>query len=64
LLGGARAREAFGCYRELETAVRLGDASGAEGWRTFLSVDLAEAGACLGLGLGLFYLLRPRRAVR
>ena len=62
LLAAERIRQAWRCYRELRAALALGDPSGADAWRTFLIVDLAEAGACLALALGVFFLLRVRRA--
>ena len=61
LLAADRVWEASRCYRQLQDALALGDPSGADGWRTFLTVDLVEAGAALGLGLGLAWILRPRR---
>ena len=47
----------FGNWRE---AWRLGDSSGAEGWRTFLLVDSIGLLIVLAIGLAVFFSLRPR----
>jgi len=47
----------FGNWRE---ALRLGDSSGAEGWRTFLLVDSIGLLIVLAIGLAVFFVLRPR----
>jgi H+/Cl- antiporter ClcA len=41
-------------------ALRNGDSSGAEGWRTFLYVDAIGLLIVLAIGLAVFYVLRPR----
>jgi hypothetical protein len=41
-------------------AVRLSDASGAEGWRTFLAADSIGLLIVLAFGLVIFFVLRPR----
>ena len=46
--------------REWREAIRIGDTSGAEGWRTFLLVDAIGLLIVLAIGAGLFYALRPR----
>jgi len=47
----------------MEEAVQLGDLSGAEGWRTFMTVDLAEAFLAVGRAAGAFFALRLRRVI-
>jgi hypothetical protein len=47
-------------FRYWQEALRIGDSSGAEGWRTFLSVDSIGLLIVLAIGLVAFYLLRPR----
>jgi hypothetical protein len=42
-------------------AVRLGDASEAQGWRTYLVADSISLLIVSGLGLVIFFVLRPRR---
>jgi len=46
--------------RNWRDALRLGDSSGAEGWRTFLLVDSVGLLIVLAIGLGVFFILRPR----
>ena len=41
-------------------AVRLGDGSGAESWRTFLVADSLGILIVLALGWVIFFVLRPR----
>jgi len=60
---GERLAGAWKCYHRIEEAVRLGDLSGAEGWRTFRTVDLAEAFLVVGATAGAFFALRPRRVI-
>jgi hypothetical protein len=43
----------------LREALRLGDSSGAEGWRTFLYVDAIGLLIVLAIGLAVFFVLRP-----
>jgi len=47
-------------FRAWRTAVRLGDASEADGLRTYLAADTISLLIVLGLGLALFFVLRPR----
>ncbi len=47
-------------FRNWREALRLGDSSGAEGWRTFLLVDSIGLLIVLGIGLAVFFALRPR----
>ena len=47
-------------YRAWRVAVRLSDRSGAEGWRTILAADAVGLLIVLGLGLAIFFALRPR----
>jgi len=47
-------------FRNWREALRLGDSSGAEGWRTFLLVDSIGLLIVLGIGLAVFFVLRPR----
>jgi hypothetical protein len=47
-------------FRQWRGAVRLGDASAAEGWRMFLLVDCVGALVVLAIGVGVFYATRPR----
>jgi H+/Cl- antiporter ClcA len=52
-------------FRQWRETLRLGDASGAERWHTVLTVDLVGALVVLAIGVGVFYVLRPRtRAAR
>jgi hypothetical protein len=46
-------------FRAWRGAVRLGDASEAEGLRTHLAADAISLLIVLGLGLALFFVLRP-----
>ena len=47
-------------FRGWREAVRIGDSSAAEGWRTYLSVDAIGLLIVLAIGLVAFYALRPR----
>ena len=47
-------------FRNWREALRLGDSSGAEGWRTFLLVDSIGLLIVLAIGLAVFFVLRPR----
>jgi hypothetical protein len=47
-------------FRNWREALRLGDSSGAEGWRTFLYVDAIGLLIVLAIGLAVFFVLRPR----
>jgi hypothetical protein len=46
-------------FRNWREALRLGDSSGAEGWRTFLYVDAIGLLIVLAIGLAVFFVLRP-----
>jgi hypothetical protein len=61
--GGERLAEAGSCHHRMEEAMRLGDLSGAEGWRTFMTVDLAEACLVIGATAGALFALRPERVI-
>ena len=47
----------FKAWRE---ALGLGDSSGTEGWHTLLMVDLTGVLVVLAIGLGAFFVLRPK----
>lgn len=47
-------------FRNWREALRLGDSSGAEGWRTFLYVEAIGLLIVMAIGLAAFYALRPR----
>ena len=47
-------------FRNWREALRLGDSSGAEGWRTFLYVDAIGLLIVMAIGLAVFFILRPR----
>ena len=47
-------------FQNWRGALRLGDASGAEGWRTFLLVDSVGSLIVLAISLGVFFVLRSR----
>jgi hypothetical protein len=47
-------------FRAWRGAVRLGDASEAGSLRTYLAADTISLLIVLGLGLALFFVLRPR----
>jgi hypothetical protein len=47
-------------FRAWRGAVRLGDASAAESWRTFLVADSIGLLIVLAFGLIIFFVLRPR----
>jgi hypothetical protein len=47
-------------FRSWREALRIGDSSGAEGWRTFLYVDSIGLVIILAIGLIVFFVLRPR----
>jgi hypothetical protein len=55
--------EAWKCYHPMREAVQLGDLSSAQGWRTFMTVDVAEAFLVIGATAGAFFALRPRRVI-
>ena len=46
-------------FRFWRGAVRMGDESGAESWRTFLAADSTGLLIVLGFGLVIFFVLRP-----
>jgi H+/Cl- antiporter ClcA len=47
-------------FRQWRGAVRLTDASVAQGWRTILLVDCVSALIVLAIGIAVFYAVRPR----
>jgi hypothetical protein len=47
-------------FRYWREALRIGDSSAAEGWRTYLSVEAIGLLMVLAIGLVVFYVLRPR----
>jgi hypothetical protein len=47
-------------FRAWREALRIGDSSGAEGWRTFLYVDSISLLIILALGVAIFWVLQPR----
>ena len=47
-------------FRSWRGAVRLGDGSGAESWRTFLVADSIGLLIVLAFGVVIFFVLRPR----
>jgi len=47
-------------FRAWRGAVRVGDASETEALRTYLAADSISLLIVLGLGLALFFVLRPR----
>ena len=47
-------------FRYWREALRIGDSSAAEGWRTYLSVEAIGLLIVLAVGLAVFYALRPR----
>jgi hypothetical protein len=47
-------------FRAWRGAVRMGDGSGAESWRTLLAADSIGLLIVLGFGLVIFFVLRPQ----
>ena len=47
-------------FRAWRDALGLTDASTAEGWHTVLTVDLISVLVVLAIGIGVFYVLRPK----
>ena len=47
-------------FQNWREALRLGDSSGAEGWRTFLFVEAIGLLIVLAISLAVFFVLRPR----
>ena len=47
-------------FRYWREAFRIGDASGADGWRTQLLVDGVGAAVVLIISIGVYWVLRPR----
>jgi hypothetical protein len=47
-------------FRSWREALRIGDSSGALGWRTFLYVESIGLVIVLAIGLVFFFVLRPR----
>jgi hypothetical protein len=58
---GFRAPRLVSYFRYWREALRIGDSSAAEGWRTYLSVEAIGLLIVLAIGLAVFYALRPRR---
>jgi hypothetical protein len=58
-----RLAEAWKCCQRIVEAVQSGGLSGAEGWRSFMTVDLAEAFLAVAAAAGAFLALRPRRVI-
>ena len=57
---GFRLPRLAGYFQNWREALRLGDSSGAEGWRTFLLVDSIGLLIVLAVSLAVFFVLRPR----
>ncbi len=51
-------------FRARRGAVRMGDGSGAESWRTFLAADSIGLLIVLAFGVVIFFVLRPRSKSR
>jgi len=51
-------------FRAWRGAVRMGDGSGAESWRTFLAADSIGLLIVLAFGVVIFFVLRPRSKSR
>ncbi len=51
-------------FRAWRGAVRMGDRSGAESWRTFLAADSIGLLIVLAFGVVIFFVLRPRSKSR
>jgi hypothetical protein len=47
-------------FRYWREALRIGDSSAAEGWRTYLSVEAIGLLVVLAFGWVIFFILRPR----
>ena len=47
-------------FRNWREALRLGDSSGAEGWRIFWYVEAIGLFIVMAIGLAVFLVLRPR----
>jgi hypothetical protein len=47
-------------FRTWRAALGLGDASAVEGWHRVLTVELIGVSVVLAIGVGAFYLLRPK----
>lgn len=47
-------------FRNWREALRLGDTSASEGWQRVFTVELIGALVVLAIGIGVFYVLRPR----
>jgi hypothetical protein len=58
--GGFRLPRLVNYFRYWREAVRIGDSSAAEGWRTYLSVEATGLLIVLAIGLVVLYALRPR----
>ena len=51
-------------FRSWRGALRMGDGSGAESWRTFLAADSIGLLIVLAFGVVIFFVLRPRSKSR
>jgi hypothetical protein len=47
-------------FRAWRDALGLADSSGAEGWHTVLMIDVIGVLVVLAIGIGTFYVLRPK----
>ncbi len=47
-------------FRSWREALGLGDPSAAEGWHRVLTVEIIGVLVVLAIGVGVFYLLRPK----
>jgi hypothetical protein len=57
---GFRVPRLFGEFRQWREALGAGDSLGTEGWHNVLMVDSAASVIVLVVGIGVFYLLRPK----
>jgi hypothetical protein len=57
---GFRIPRLLGEFRQWREALGAGETLGTESWHTVLKVDLIASLVVLVLGVGAFYLLRPR----
>ena len=57
---GFRVPRLVGEFRQWKEAMGLGDPLSEQGWHRVLLVDLAASVVVLAVGVGVFYLLRPK----